>query len=241
MVNKRLCTGLLVLVLVGLAGCQMLPGANQANLTEQEIIRTYEITRGDLDITVAASGNTTANEQRDVYFNRDGDISAVHVQVNEVVQQGDSLAELDRTTLERQRRQSEINLEQAQINLERINNASAEERDIDFAQLNYDNAAQAVSVAHMGVQNAEIEANEMKVQAQRAREQAHFNWREAVANGSGNTDRLEDSYEMAPTPGGNHQTQRRSYDRPGAGELPERLCTTYAGRAFAGITRPRPR
>jgi HlyD family secretion protein len=66
------------------------------------IYNTDEVTRGNLELNVTATGNLAPTNQVTVGSELSGTISAVHVDTNDVIKKGDPLAELDTSKLAQQ-------------------------------------------------------------------------------------------------------------------------------------------
>ncbi len=66
------------------------------------IYNTEEVTRGNLELSVTATGNLAPTNQVTVGSELSGTISAVHVDTNDVIKKGDPLAELDTSKLSQQ-------------------------------------------------------------------------------------------------------------------------------------------
>ncbi len=148
----------------------------QATKTQsQGILRTAEVTRGDLLLTVVASGNVAVNKKIELRFDTAGIVGHVNVKVNQRVRAGEELAALTTTELERAVQQARIALEQATLNRDILARPTASE-DVELARLNVQNAAQALEVARLGKQTAQTDANAMLVQAQRDRENAYSDY-----------------------------------------------------------------
>ncbi|MBI5557625.1 MAG: efflux RND transporter periplasmic adaptor subunit [Deltaproteobacteria bacterium] len=79
--------------------------------------RTAEAQRGDLTVTVTATGNLEPTNQVEVGSEVSGTIATVPVDYNDFVKAGQVLARLDTTKLEAQARQSQAAVESAQANL----------------------------------------------------------------------------------------------------------------------------
>lgn len=75
---------------------------------------TQEVTRGDLTVTVTATGNLEPRNQVDIGSELSGTVAKVFVDVNDEVKQGDVLAVLDTTRLKAQVLQQESSLASAQ-------------------------------------------------------------------------------------------------------------------------------
>ncbi len=166
---------LVILVIGGGIGGYFWMRDRQTQSQEDNIIRTAQVTRGDLEITVSASGNVIANQKADLRFDTPGKVVQVHVEVSDRVKAGQELARLDTGDLERAMRQAEISLEQAKLNLQELLEPARTE-DLDLAQLTLNQAAQALEVARIGKESAQSEAQEMMRQAQQARDTALNNY-----------------------------------------------------------------
>ena len=92
-----------------------------------EVLRTGETLRGNLDITVAVSGTVAANQRVDVRFSIPGTVESVAVAVGDRVEEGQTLAQLDTTALERAVERSTITLEQAELRRKQLVDPPTEE------------------------------------------------------------------------------------------------------------------
>ncbi|MBN1873195.1 MAG: efflux RND transporter periplasmic adaptor subunit [Anaerolineae bacterium] len=161
-----------------------------------EILRTAEVVREDLEITVSASGNVAVDKTVDLQFDTPGTVTDVYVEVGERVQKGAALARLDVTDLERAVRQAEIALEQARLNLKTVTRP-VEETDLELARLGLQSAAQALEVARMGKITTQADANSAILQVQRTRENAYTMYRDAEDRDSPALEHDRDVYEDA--------------------------------------------
>lgn len=171
---KKVFTWIIILALIGggIAAFLWWRGEQATAQQNGNILRTGQVTRGDLNITVVASGNIAVNNKLDLRFNSTGIVDQVYVQVNQRVAASEVLAQLEITELERAVQQAILALEQATLNRDILTKPIAAE-DVALARLNVQSAAQALEVARIGKQTAQADANAMIVQAQRAREQAY--------------------------------------------------------------------
>ncbi|MBN2391790.1 MAG: efflux RND transporter periplasmic adaptor subunit [Anaerolineae bacterium] len=171
---KKVITWIIILALIGggIAAYLWWRGEQAATQQSSNILRTGQVTRGDLSITVVASGNVAVKNKLDLRFDSAGIVDHVYVQVNQRVQTGEVLAQLATTDLERAIQQATIALEQATLNRNILTKPPSAE-DMELARLNVQSTAQALEVARIGKQTAQVDANAMIVQAQRARESAY--------------------------------------------------------------------
>lgn len=122
-----------------------------------DVLRTGEVMRGALVITVPASGNVAVNQKANLSFKLPGNVTVVAVAVSDHVEAGQELARLDATNQERAVRQAEIALEQARVNLAMLEKPVGEE-DIRLAKLAIQNAAQSLEVARVSKEAATAQA-----------------------------------------------------------------------------------
>ena len=130
----------------------------QSQSATSDILRTGQVTRGELIISVPASGNVAVNQKANLSFKLPGDVTAVAVALSDRVTAGQELARLDTTDLERAVRQAEIALEQARVNLATLQKPAGAE-DIRLAELAIQNAAQSLEVARISKEAAEAQAS----------------------------------------------------------------------------------
>mgnify|MGYP006288763563 CR=1 FL=1 len=191
---KRLITiVLIVLVVAGSIGGFLWYRSRQAGSDQPEIIRTAAVRRANLDLTIPASGNVSASEIRSLSFNISGTIDEILVDTNERVTKGSDLALLGSEDLQRQIERSELALARARLDLQEAQQ-SPDPEDIELAKLAVQSAAQALEVARIGKQTAQADANRVVVQAQRERENAHIQLRDAS---SGEKQQKEEAYQDA--------------------------------------------
>ncbi|MFP4343926.1 MAG: HlyD family secretion protein [Anaerolineales bacterium] len=116
--------------------------------TGQEVLRTAEVVRDDLEITVSASGNIIANRKVDLNFDSRAEVVAINVEVGEYAEEGDVLARLDTTDLERAVTQAEVSLAQVELRKEQLEEPTDEE-DLRRAQNQVNQAANNLQVAQL--------------------------------------------------------------------------------------------
>ena len=177
---RKVLIWVFVLGAISAAGFGLFRLLQQRSATETvfEVLKSEDIQRGDLAISVTASGNIAVNERTDIAVQMPGIVAGIPVEVNERVKAGQVLARMDTEDLTRSLRQSEIALELVEISLETAGE-SAEPEDIRVAELALSSAGKALEVARLSIETARVDANAIQVQAQRAREQAYINLRDA--------------------------------------------------------------
>ncbi|MFN2284278.1 MAG: efflux RND transporter periplasmic adaptor subunit [Anaerolineae bacterium] len=158
---KKLFTWIIILAVIaaGIGGALWWRNRQtQSQSATADILRTGKVTRGELSITVPASGNIAVNEKANLSFKLPGDVTYVSVELSDRVTAGQELAQLDTTGLERAVRQAEISLEQARVNLASLQKPASEE-DIHLAELAIQNAAQSLEVARISKEAAEAQGS----------------------------------------------------------------------------------
>ena len=181
---RKILKWALVLGAIAAAGFGLVRVLQQLSAAETvlEVLKSEDVQRGDLAISVTASGNVAVNERTDLLIQMPGIVADVPVEVNERVKAGQVLALMDTDDLVRSVRQSEIALALAEVSLGAVGEATDAE-DIQVAELALAAAAKAVHVAQLGTETARIDADALRVQAQRAREQAYINLRDIQESG----------------------------------------------------------
>src|SRR5437879_262790 len=106
--KKRLLAALVALVVIGLAGLYF--WGNKASAAEY---MTARVERGNLRNTVTATGTLQAVTTVQVGSQASGTISALYVDFNSLVKNGQVVAQLDPAVLQAQVEQSRANLEQS--------------------------------------------------------------------------------------------------------------------------------
>ena len=156
---KKFITWIIILAFIaaGVGGAWWLREQRlQSQSVPGEVLRTGQVTRGELVITVPASGNVAVNQKVNLSFTLPGNVVSVSVAVSDDVKAGQELARLDTANLERAVRQAEIALEQARVNLEILQKLPGEE-DIRLATLAIQSAAQPLEVARISKEAAEAQ------------------------------------------------------------------------------------
>lgn len=170
---KRLLTWLFILSLIaaGVGGFWWYQQQQTQTQGAQsgEVLRTAAISQGDLDITVAASGNVAVNDRVDLRFNIPGTVVMLDIAASDRVTAGQVLAQLDTTDLEFAIRQSEIALEQIQLNRDSLTQA-VEDADVALAELAIQDAAQTLAVARLSQDAATAQGAQSIRIAQQARD-----------------------------------------------------------------------
>ncbi|MFB3908627.1 MAG: efflux RND transporter periplasmic adaptor subunit [Candidatus Eisenbacteria bacterium] len=151
----RIILGAIVLVIAAIVVWRIV-ARDEAQATT---FRTEEVQRGDVRVTVSATGTLNAVTTVQVGSQVSGTISALYADFNSPVHKGQVLAQIDPTFLKAQVSQSEADLERAQVTLRQA------ERDYDrqkplreqglASQAEIDAAETALDAARAGVKSAQ--------------------------------------------------------------------------------------
>ncbi len=146
---------LLVLAII-LGGIWWWQRETDAQSQGAEILRTAEVARGDLEITVPTSGNVVAHQSADLHFDAPGIVAQISIEVGDRVSEGETLAQLETAALERAVAQAELALEEARLQVRILEKPPAEE-DIQLAELAVQEAGQSLKVARLSQASADLQ------------------------------------------------------------------------------------
>jgi len=169
--------GLLMLATVGL-----LAGCGGAAATETVAADEVPVVSQEGDGKVVAEAVIEPARWSELRFDAAGTVTEVLVQEGDVVAEGEVLARLETTDLERAVAQAELNLRQAQLSLEQLQEP-ADEADVRQAEHAVDQAAAALEVAQLdltAVLNSTL-LNESLEDAQDAFEDARYRYEVRLA------------------------------------------------------------
>src|SRR4030042_1709518 len=107
---------LIILVLCSVSVAVLSCGSKSSSTTEQSQVTTVQ--RGDLTVTITASGNLALSRTEDLAFEVAGTVAEVLVAEGESVEEGQVLARLDTSEWDDELINLERNLLQAEMNLE---------------------------------------------------------------------------------------------------------------------------
>jgi HlyD family secretion protein len=128
------------------------PGSMPGAQNKQAALRTAIIDKGDLILTVSATGSTVARRQAQISFDQAGRVQEVLVQEGQTVQAGQLLARLDDSTQQANLQQADYALKAAQAALDKLlrpvdaGDLANAEADVKSAQGQYSAIAGAVSL-----------------------------------------------------------------------------------------------
>jgi multidrug efflux pump subunit AcrA (membrane-fusion protein) len=145
-------------ILAILAGCALLPAVNTDRATDGlptptpiptavvPVKPTYKVQRGELVSQLEFSGRVSPEVEEDLFFRADGRVRTVLAKRNDMVTEGQILAELEIDALERELESAELELERAQVLL-------------DQAQAEHD---YQVAVAQTNLEMAQLQLQSMQ-------------------------------------------------------------------------------
>lgn len=155
--KKKLAISLIISILVGLAipliGCGS--GTEEAELSETSVVT---VQRGNLTIDITASGNLALSYTAEPAFEIAGYVEEVLVEEGDTVEEGQILASLDNTSLERTVKQAEQSVKTAEIDLEKVTSSY---RRITYPYT-YSTFAFDVPAAVVAIHDAELELGEIE-------------------------------------------------------------------------------
>jgi multidrug efflux pump subunit AcrA (membrane-fusion protein) len=117
--------------------------------------------------SLSFTGRVAPSVEEELFFREDGRVKEVYVERDEMVQEGDVLAELENDDLLRQLNQAEIELETAQLNLEEAQNQMQHQIDkaeieLEIEELDLANMNESLESLALDVKLAEIDLKETK-------------------------------------------------------------------------------
>jgi len=156
-VKKKLAISLIISILVGLAipliGCGA--GTEEAELSETSVVT---VQRGNLTINITASGNLALSYTAEPAFEIAGYVEEVLVEEGDTVEEGQILASLDTSSLERTVKQAEQSVKTAEIDLEKVTSSY---RRITYPYT-YSTFAFDVPAAVVAIHDAELELGQIE-------------------------------------------------------------------------------
>ncbi len=155
--------------------------AQQGGTAQSDSLRSAEVIKGDLDITVPASGNVVANQKAALHFDTTGSVDAIEVKVGDRVRAGQVLARLDAEVLEMALEEAQTSLDQAKTDHERkikeaeiaLESANLQLRQAQLRLPGVESAAASVRSAEANLKKVQLGATEEAIAiAERQLEQA---------------------------------------------------------------------
>jgi HlyD family secretion protein len=142
----------------------------RAATTTTTATTTATVSLGSLTLSVSGSGSVAAARTVDLPFEQTGTITSVDVKVGDQVQAGQTLAQIDATTLQLQVQQAQANLKSAQAKLDQANHGSATPQDLASAQASLDSAEAQLNQTSSGTATkADIQSAQAQLDAAQAK------------------------------------------------------------------------
>jgi len=108
----------IILLLVVVMGAIWITSNNQRSQQNMlESLQTVQVIKGDLIAIVGATGTVTANQSANLSWQTNGRIAVINVKVNDRVQEGDVLSQLETTSMAQNIIAARADLVTAQRNL----------------------------------------------------------------------------------------------------------------------------
>ena len=202
--SRRLTIGVAVVIILGAGGFYGLSTLNGAsNSIDPSKLATVE--RGVMLRSVVATGKVEPITKVEIKSKANGIIERLHVDVDQIVQSGQVLAELDKENLTARAREARANLQAAQAAHEaaiaqlKKNEIEAESPDVEFARRNF-NRAQQLFNEKLVAQNQLDDAHsavELSENRQRAAKSQLFISRAKVAEAEANVAQARANVERA--------------------------------------------
>ena len=165
-----------------LAGCALLPAVNTDRATDGlptptpiptavvPVKPTYVVQRGELVSQLEFSGRISPQLEEDLFFRTDGRVRTVLAKRNDMVTEGQILAELEIDGLERELETAQLELERAQVRLEQAEGDHAyqlavAQTNLEMAQLRLQamQSGAAPDLTAIAIQEKEVELAQLEV------------------------------------------------------------------------------
>ncbi|MDI3481039.1 MAG: HlyD family secretion protein [Tepidanaerobacteraceae bacterium] len=120
MPKKLIKTSIVIILIAALAfaGYKWWSGNNSSKKTLAQTSSIARVTRGDLEVTLSASGTLEPMDQDTIYLKVDGTVKKVYHKEGDTVKKGDLLYELEDPTLEINLQKAQLSVTQAKLNLD---------------------------------------------------------------------------------------------------------------------------
>jgi HlyD family secretion protein len=170
-VVKKAAVGLVLVAAIAAAVFLLWNRPQSATDQVDESVRRATVKRGELLVSVVATGSIVPREEVSLSFDLPGKVVQVWVETGDEVTAGDELARLDNTGLVFQVRQAEAALAAAQAQLDRLKagpreeEEAAEEASLKAAQANVESAEANLSDLVVGPDEHQIAAAEANLDA----------------------------------------------------------------------------
>jgi len=163
-IKNKASKGIKIILFISLISLTLLFISKRGENKEALKYITQEVKRGDLLVTVTATGNLQALNQVDVGVEVSGTIEKIYVDYNQHVKKGQVLAKLDLSKFEAQVKRAEARLRAAQADLIKA------KADFKLAQLHMQRLRNAYKLSHGKVPSKiELDEAEAKLRAAEAK------------------------------------------------------------------------
>jgi HlyD family secretion protein len=173
-VNRRLVIGFVVAAVVVALIVVLWSRSDRESDQEEESVRRTEIQRGEMVVSVRATGSIVAKAEAGLGFDLPGRVAKVWVEVGDQVQAGEKLAQVDDTSLTLRVRQAEAGLAAAQAQLDQLQadtrqgELTASAANLEAAQARLDGADANVRELERGADANQVAAAEANLRAAEA-------------------------------------------------------------------------
>ena len=157
---------LTVIISLFITGCGLLPEEEvreEPELIEppEPSIATEIVERESIAEEISGLGRVAASQEAELYFNQSGRVSDIYVRRNEVVEEGQRLAQLDLDELEFEHQLALLDLEREKLRLqqqEQLVGSQISQLDWELEQLNYQQTKLQVEKMEETIEAATIDA-----------------------------------------------------------------------------------
>jgi HlyD family secretion protein len=171
---RAILLALLSTLVVVMSGCSTITSSGQNEPTPTPIPPppvpekpTYTVRRGEVVDSLSFTGRVAPTIERELFFRQDGRVKVVYVERNDMVEEGQLLAELENDDLLRQLQQAQIELETAELNLRNAQESEEyaikkAEIDLTIRELNIAKAEGTLSGLELDAQIAQADLADLR-------------------------------------------------------------------------------
>jgi HlyD family secretion protein len=173
-VNRKLAIGFVAVAVVVALVIVLWSRSDEEGVQEEDSVRRTQIERGEMVVSVRATGSIVAKAEARLSFDLPGTVSEVWVEVGDSVKMGNKLARVDDTNLALRVRQARAALAAAQAQLDQLNagtrqgEVSASKANLEAAQARLDGANANLRELEKGSDVNQVAAAEANLRAAQA-------------------------------------------------------------------------
>jgi HlyD family secretion protein len=173
-VNRKLAIGFVTVAVVVALGIALWSRSDEEGVQEEDSVRRTQIERGEMVVSVRATGSIVAKAEARLSFDLPGKVSEVWVEVGERVKVGSELARVDDTNPTLRVRQARAALAAAQAQLDQLKadayqgEVSASKANVEAAQARLDGANANLRELEKGPDVNQVAAAEANLRAAQA-------------------------------------------------------------------------